>query len=672
MPKKIAERVIYLTEILNRYDHQYHVLGEQEVPDSEYDKLYKELKEIEKKYPEFKKADSPSSKIGGQPQDKFKSIKHINRMYSLNNAFSNEDLKNFDSRLKNIVKSDEDLEYTCEPKLDGIAVNLRYENGELKYALTRGDGVIGEDITLNVRTIKNIPFTLQGNKKIIIPSTIEIRGEIFMTKQHFEQLNDHARSHNEKEFANPRNAAAGSMRQLDPQITAKRNLSVFFYSVGDVWDVDLPDTHYETLQYLKKLGFPINPKNKLVNNLEKCQHYYQEIGIIREQLPYEIDGVVYKINSHAMQKKIGYVAKAPRWAIAHKYPAEEVMTILKEVEFQVSRTGILTPVARLEPVSVGGVTVSNATLHNMDEILRKDIRINDTVIIRRAGDVIPKVVEVVLNKRKNSKKIFLPDKCPVCGTKTHKDDNIVAAYCTAGMQCKAQQQESISHFVSRKAMDIEGLSKKTVSQLVDTKIIKEIADLYSIEVEDIINLERMGEKSASNLINSIKKSKKTTLARFIFALGIKDVGDVIAKKIAEHFKTIPKILSAKYEELVGIEDIGEVVANNILQFFSNQRNLDSINKFLKLGVKPQYEQAQNNTELSNKNFVITGTLNKYSRETAKTALEGLGANVTSSVTKKTDFLVVGVSPGSKFNKAKNLGIQILSEDEFIMFIEQYS
>ncbi|NQY42491.1 MAG: NAD-dependent DNA ligase LigA, partial [Legionellales bacterium] len=535
MSEKIAQRASYLKEILNKYNYQYHVLNDPEVEDAEYDKLYKELIEIEREYPELKTKDSPTNTVGFKPQEKFNSVKHLSKMYSLNNAFNQENLENFESRLKNIINNDKDLKYNCEPKLDGIAVNLIYENGMLKSALTRGDGVLGEDVTLNVRTIKDVPATLKSNiDNLSVPKIIEIRGEIFMTKRNFKDLNDYSIEHNEKEFANPRNAAAGSIRQLDPRITAQRKLSAFFYSVGYIEGADLPNSHFETLEYLRKLGFPINPKNRLVTGLDECLRYYRKIESERDNLEYQIDGVVYKIDNHQLRKEIGYVAKAPRWAIAHKYPAEEGITKLNAVEFQVSRTGILTPVARLEPVSIGGVTISNATLHNIDEIQRKDIRINDTVAVLRAGDVIPKIIRVV-DRGDASKKISLPSNCPVCGSKIHKDEDIVAAYCTAGIQCKAQLLESISHFVSRKAMDIEGMSKKTVSQLIEARLIKEVGDLYSIKVEDLIELDRMGQKSANNLVDAVNKSKDTTLSRFIYSLGIKDVGDVIAKKLADNY-----------------------------------------------------------------------------------------------------------------------------------------
>lgn len=658
----IEKRVAELRATLDNYNYQYYVLDNPTVPDAEYDRLLRELQQLESEHPELVSADSPTQRVGAKPDNGFEEVTHELAMLSLDNAMTDEELVSFDKRIKDRLKSSADIEYVCEPKLDGLAVSLLYENGKLVRGATRGDGTTGENITLNVRTIRAIPLKLRGKK---IPERVEIRGEVFMPKAVFESLNEEAREQGGKTFANPRNAAAGSLRQLDPAISAKRQLSFYAYSMGLVSDdFTLADTHYGRLEQIKEFGLPVSAEVKIVTGAEGCQKYHQAILQKRDQLAYEIDGVVNKVNSIALQEELGFVARAPRWAIAHKFPAQEEMTQLLGVDFQVGRTGALTPVARLNPVSVGGVTVSNATLHNMDEIARLDARIGDSVIIRRAGDVIPQVVSVILEKRPpDAEEILTPTNCPVCDSPVERTEGEAVIRCTGGLVCSAQRNESIKHFASRKAMDIDGLGDKLVEIFAEKGMVKTISDLYRLKATDIAALERMGEKSAENLINALEHSKNTTLPKFLYSLGIREVGEVTAKNIAHHFLTLDAIISASQEELESVPDVGPIVAHHIRAFFDNDENIEQINELRQLGVNwPDIEQkSDDELPLKGKTYVITGTLDGISRTEAKSKLEALGAKVSGSVSSKTTALIAGASAGSKLKKAQELGVEVLDQ-----------
>ncbi len=651
-----------LRDQINEHNHRYYVLDDPSVPDAEYDRLLRQLQSLEEQHPELITADSPTQRVGAQPLKAFGQITHKVPMLSLNNAFNEAELQAFNKRISDRAKINSDISYTCEPKLDGLAVSLRYEKGLFVQAATRGDGYVGEDITSNIKTISSVPLRLLGDN---IPEVIEVRGEVYMSKSGFEHLNKQAKDKGEKEFANPRNAAAGSLRQLDARVTASRPLAIYCYSVGEVEGFSLADTHSGVLQQLKHLGLRVNDKITTVSNVNACNEYYQTILAEREQLPYEIDGVVYKVDSLALQEELGFVSRAPRWAIAHKFPAQEELTTVLDVEFQVGRTGSITPVARLEPVFVGGVTVSNATLHNMDEVNRKDIRIGDTVVVRRAGDVIPEVVSFVKDKRpKNAKKIHLPTTCPVCDSDVIKPDGEAVARCIGGLYCSAQRKEAIKHFASRKAMDIEGLGDKLVEQIVNLGLVNTIADLYHIDLQQWAGLERMALKSAENLLQALEKSKQTSLKKFIYALGIREVGEATAGSLANHLGALDNIIAASVEELIAIQDIGPVVADNIYAFFRQAHNLEVIESLQAAGIhwpnveKPKVEQQT----LAGKTFVLTGTLTQFTRDEAKEQLQALGAKVSGSVSKKTDYVVAGENAGSKLTKAQELGITVLDEE----------
>ena len=666
--KKLEHHAKELQDLLNKYSHHYYVLDEPLVPDSEYDRLFDELQAIELKHPKLKTPDSPTLRVGAAPLKSFSQIKHEERMLSLDNAFDEEAIETFDRRIRERLETNDLIEYACEPKFDGLAVSLRYENGLLVYAATRGDGVTGEDITQNVKTIYAVPLKLQGND---YPNILEVRGEIYMPKAGFNELNQQAIERGEKVFANPRNAAAGSLRQLDSKITASRPLSMYCYGVGVVSNGPIAKTHFDTLLQLKTWGFSVVDKIDRSQGTEGCLKYYKRLLLQRDDLPYEIDGVVYKVNDFSLQKRLGFVSRAPRWAIAHKFPAQEVMTKLNDVEFQVGRTGALTPVARLTPVNVGGVNVSNATLHNMDEIRRKDICIGDFVIVRRAGDVIPEVVSVVREKRpKEITAITLPKHCPICHSEILQAEGEAVARCSGGLFCPAQRKEAIKHFASRKAMDVDGLGDKIVEQLVDMDLIKHVDDLYRLTEADIAELDRMGEKSAQNLIEALEKSKKTTLPKFIFALGIRDVGETTARNLALHFATLEAIKKASIEDLLEVSDIGPIVAEHVKTFFNQQHNLDVIAGLLQASINwPAIKKLPAKSQpLRNKTFVITGTLTSMSRDEAKEKLQSLGGTVSGSVSKKTDYVIVGETPGSKYDKAKRLGVETLSEDKFLKLL----
>lgn len=668
MPASVtpAERARELREQLDRYNYRYHVLDDPEVSDAEYDRLLRELIGIETQYPDLITPDSPTQRVGATPVSGLREVVHSTPMLSLENAFTEEDLVNFDRRVRERLDNVETVEYAAEPKLDGLAVSFRYESGRLVQAATRGDGTRGEDVTHNVRTVKAVPVRLRGSA----PEVLEVRGEIFMTLAGFKAMNERALAAGEKVFVNPRNAAAGSLRQLDPRLTANRPLDVFFYGVGETRGWKLPSRHSDSLEQLREWGFKISPLLRVVQGAEGCLAYYRDIGAQRAQLKYEIDGVVYKVNRFAQQRDLGFVARAPRWAIAHKFPAHEENTVVRGVEFQVGRTGALTPVARLEPVFVGGVTVSNATLHNMDEVRRKDVRIGDTVVIRRAGDVIPEIVKVVLERRSaTAREVELPAKCPVCGSDVEREEGEAVARCTGGLFCAAQRKEALRHFASRRALDIEGLGSKIIDQLVDGGVpggepVRSPADLYRLTAEQLAELDRMGEKSAANLLAALERSKKTTLARFLYALGIRDVGEATATALAAHFGTLEALLDATEETIQEVPDVGPVVAAHVFHFFQQSRNRAVIDDLRQQGVEwPAQAPRSTATEgvLSGKTFVLTGTLDGMSRDQATDRITALGGKVSGSVSKKTSYVVAGAEAGSKLKKAQELGVEILDE-----------
>lgn len=660
--QNITQQIEKLREQLRYHNHRYYVLDDPEIPDAEYDRLFRELQALETEHPELVTPDSPTQRVGGTPLSEFGEIRHAIPMLSLGNVFSDEELLAFDKRIHDRLKSDAEIEFAAELKLDGLAISLMYENGVFIRAATRGDGETGEDVTQNVRTIEAVPLRLMGEGW---PQVLEVRGEIYMPKAGFNTLNERLRKEGAKTFVNPRNAAAGSLRQLDSRITAQRPLTIFCYAVGLVDGGEMPDTHYAMLRQLAAWGFRVCPEIRLVQGAQGCLEYYRSIGARRESLPYDIDGVVYKVNSIALQQELGFVSRAPRWATAHKFPAQEEITVLEDVEFQVGRTGALTPVARLKPVFVGGVTVSNATLHNMDEIERKDVRIGDSVIVRRAGDVIPEVARVILEYRPaDARQIEMPTHCPVCGSDVQRPEGEAVFRCTGGLYCPAQVKEAIKHFASRKAMNIDGLGDKLVEQFFEQGLIRHVDDLYRLieKKEQIAALERMGEKSAENLVNALEKSKSTTLERFIFALGIREVGEATAKALARHFGSLEVLQAANEETLKLVPDVGPVVAANIAQFFQEAHNRDTIQHLRDLGIHWQDYEAKppEALPLAGKTYVITGTLSR-SRDDIKADLEALGAKVAGSVSKKTTALIAGESAGSKLDKAQSLGVEILDE-----------
>lgn len=668
-PPQIKEQVETLREQLNEHNYRYYVLDDPIVSDAEYDELFRELQKIEKAHPEIITPDSPTQRVGAAPLKAFSEVQHAIPMLSLDNAFSDEDIVAFNERIQDRLKLHANIEFSCEPKLDGLAVSLRYENGVLVKGATRGDGETGEDVTENLRTIPTIPLHLRGKH---FPRVLEVRGEVYMPKKGFEKLNQKAQQKGEKVFANPRNAAAGSLRQLDSRITASRPLEMYCYGVGVVEGASLPPKHSDVLQQLQEWGLRVSQEVHVVKGVDQCLAYYAQMGEKRDRLPYEIDGVVYKVNSIADQEKLGFVSRAPRWAIAHKFPAMQVSTVIEDVEFQVGRTGALTPVARLKPVLVGGVTVSNATLHNMDEIERKDIHVGDTVIIQRAGDVIPEVVSVIKAKRPaHVKKIHLPKHCPVCHSLVEQIEGEAVARCSGGLFCAAQRKEAIRHFAARRAMDIEGLGEKLIDQLVDNKQVETVADLYSLTLDELAGLDRMAEKSAQNILDALEASKKTTLPRFLYALGIREVGEATAKQLAQHFCELEPLYSASVEDLQEIQDIGPVVAEHIEAFFAEKHNRSVIEKLMKAGVHwPKITKKTGGLVLSGKTFVITGTLESLSREEAKEKLEQLGAKVSGSVSAKTSYVIVGADPGSKYTKAKSLGVPILDEMGLLKLLDR--
>ncbi len=658
-----------LREKLDSWNYQYYVLDQPTVPDAEYDRCMLRLLELEAAHPQSFRADSPSQRVGAQPLTQFRQVVHEVPMLSLENAFNAQDMENFNRRLLDRLGEDAgSLEFACEPKLDGIAVSLLYRDGVLQRAATRGDGTTGEDITHNVRTIRSIPLRLRGAG---FPALLEVRGEIYMPKAGFERLNSRAREQGEKTFVNPRNAAAGSLRQLDARITAQRPLEMCCYGVGKVEEGLLPDRHSRILECLRNWGLKINAESAVVHGIEACDAYYQSLAERRNSLPYDIDGIVFKVNDLALQQRLGFVSRAPRWAIARKFPAQEEMTQLLDVEFQVGRTGAITPVARLAPVFVGGVTVSNATLHNSDEIDRLGIQIGDTVIVRRAGDVIPQIVSVVLERRPaDVRPVVFPVRCPVCQSAVEREPGEATLRCMGGLVCAAQQKAAIKHFASRRALDIEGLGDKLVEQLVDEGLVENVAGLYSLSREQLLRLDRMGEKSADNLLAALQVSKHTTLPRFIYALGIREVGEATALNLARHFGSWPLLAAASEQQLLEVDDVGPVVADHLRQFFDSASSMQVVASLLDAGVTwPDIErQPEQSLPLTGQTWVVTGKLEALGREDAKAHLQALGAKVAGSISPKTTCLVAGPGAGSKLARANELGVKVIDEQSFVALL----
>jgi len=667
--QEIINRVNELRELINQNNFHYYVQDEPVIPDAEYDRLMQELTAIENEYPELRTDSSPTQRVGAAPLDSFPEITHEVPMLSLGNAFDEDEMTAFDRRIREKLEEDS-VEYVAETKLDGLAISILYEDGQFIRAATRGDGTTGEDVTLNVRTIKSIPLSLFDEK---FPKRIEIRGEVFMTHDGFKKLNDAQREKGEKLFINPRNAAAGSLRQLDSRITSERHLSFFAYGMGIVEGGMLPESHAELLAMLNTWGVPVSPETKIMSELAACFEFYKSIASRRSSLGYDIDGVVFKVNRLEQQLIMGTVSRAPRWAIAYKFPPEEELSKVLDIEVQVGRTGALTPVARLEPVFVGGVTVTNATLHNEDEIKRKDVRVGDTVIVRRAGDVIPEVLKVVMDKRPANTQVFnMPEKCPICGSDVEIEEGEAVIRCSGGLYCSAQQIQAIIHFASRRAMNIDGLGNKLIGQLVEKELINNVADLYTLKLAQLVELERMAEKSASNIVDALNNSKETTLDRFLYALGIREVGDATARSLANQFGNLSAIQSASQETLEEVTDIGPIMAKHIVTFFSQTHNRKVINELLTVGIRWPDVDIKTEQPLQGKTFVITGTLESMKRDEAKQRILELGAKVSGSISRKTDCLIAGSEPGSKFKKAEELSIEILGEVEFLSLLNQYS
>lgn len=666
--ENIKKKIEELIEKINLFDYQYYVLDNPSVSDFEYDKIFRLLIDLENEYPELIQPDSPTQRVGGEALEAFESVIHRQAMLSLNNAFEENELIAFDKRIKDAIGVDE-IEYAVEPKFDGLAITLTYENGIFIQGATRGDGYTGENVTHNLKTIRSIPTKLSHPNP---PKVLEVRGEVLMLKKDFELLNQTQESLGEKKFANPRNAAAGSLRQLDPRITAKRPLTFFSYGLG-VCEPNLNlNTHTETIQLLKQFNLPISDLSASVKGVQGLKSFYEKVLKLRESLAYDIDGVVYKVNSFNYQNELGFVSRAPRWAIAHKFPAEEALTEILDINVQVGRTGAITPVARLKPVFVGGVTVTNATLHNEDEMIRKDVHIGDIVSVRRAGDVIPEIVRVLIDKRPKAIKRFkMPTICPECGSPLTRIDDEAVIRCSGGLICPAQQKQSIIHFASRKAMDIVGLGDKSIEQLVTVGLIHELPDIYKLELEQLINLDRMAEKSAQNLLNAIEKSKNTTLPRFIYALGIRNVGESTAKDLASFYGDIDEIMKQTEDNLQLVPDIGPTVAKSISDFFKQNKNRELIQSLRKLGINwPKHDIKKSISGIfAGKTFVLTGTLPSMSREEAKSIIEMNGGKVAGSVSKKTDYVVAGSDAGSKLTNAQELGIKVISQDELLELID---
>lgn len=667
VPDAVRQRVETLRREIEYHNYRYYVLDEPVISDAEYDALVAELQKLEAAYPELITPDSPTQRVGAPPSEAFAPVRHEVPMLSLDNAFTEADVLDFDRRVRERLEVDT-IEYTAEPKLDGLAISILYENGMLTRAATRGDGFVGEDVTANVKTIRAVPLRLRSSGW---PERFEARGEVFMPLEGFRKLNQWALEHGEKVFANPRNAAAGSLRQLDPRITARRPLSFYSYGVGFFPRERLPETQAELLAKLREWGLPVSREIKVVVGVEGCLSYYRSLVSRRESLKFEADGVVYKVNRLAWQELLGYTARAPRWAIAHKFPAHEATTVVEAIEVQVGRTGILTPVAKLKAVQVGGVEVKSATLHNFEELRRKDIRVGDTVVVRRAGEVIPEVIKVIPEKRPpQSKPVEPPKTCPICGAEVVADPGGALIRCSGGLYCPAQLKAAIKHFASRRAMNIEGLGEKLIDQLLEKGLIRDVADLYALSQEQLAGLERMGSKSAQNLIRALENSKSTTLARFLYALGIREVGEVTAQLLAEHFQSLERLMAADEAELEQIPGIGPVVAKHIAAFFRQPHNLSVIQRLRQAGVHWPSPETQPRP-LAGKVFVFTGALSTMTREEAKARVEALGARVTDNVSKTTDYVVVGTAPGSKLDKARQLGVTIIDEGGFLELLRRF-
>ncbi|WP_435237658.1 NAD-dependent DNA ligase LigA [Psychromonas sp. PT13] len=665
----VKTKIKQLSDLLEEYNYQYYVLDNPSVPDGEYDRIFQQLLKLEQDNPELLSPNSPTQKVGGTALTKFEQVTHQQPMLSLDNVFEQQSLVDFMQRAQD-KSSQPEIAFCVEPKLDGLAASIIYQNGELIQAATRGDGQVGENVTENVKTIANLPLKLRGEN---IPPLLEVRGEVFMLIDGFNKLNDNLIKANEKPFVNPRNAAAGSLRQLDSKIAAKRPLAFYCYAVG-VFEGELANSQYERMQQLKGWGLPISTEVKRVIGSENCQAYYQNIQDKRPNLGYAIDGVVYKVDDIALQQTLGFVARAPRWATAYKFPAEEAVTEVENVEFQVGRTGAITPVAKLKPIFVGGVTVSNATLHNKDEIERLDIRIGDQVVVRRAGDVIPQVARVLLERRDTEKvkSIEFPSRCPVCGSNVERIEGEAIIRCAGGLYCEAQRKEAIKHFASRKALDIDGLGNKLVEQLVDQKLIADPAQLFSLTAHQLSSLPRMGDVSAKKLIHSLQTSKKTTLARFLYSLGIREVGEATANNLAVHFKTIEAIEKASVDDLKTVSDVGEIVAKHIYYFFRQEHNIEVVARLIEAGIHwPALEEKQEEEQpLLGQTFVITGSFSNMSRTDIKTALQALGAKVAGSVSKKTSTVIAGEAAGSKLTKAEELGVAIMDEEALLALLDK--
>ena len=661
----VAKRVHELREQIAEHNYRYYVLADPSVPDAEYDRLLRELEELEQAHPELVDPDSPTQRVGARAAEGFETVEHEVPMLSLANAFDSEEVEEFDRRVRDTLDIAA-VVYTAEPKLDGLAISLRYESGRLVRAATRGDGRSGENVTANVRTIRAVPLMLRKKKA---PETLEVRGEIYMTRSGFTELNRSLADEGQKTFVNPRNAAAGSLRQLDPKITARRPLRFFAYSAivsRDGAHTGLGDNQHESLKQLAALGFPVSSMARRVEGVEALFSYYREVQEQRTGLDFDIDGVVYKVDDFDQQRELGFVSRSPRWALAHKFPAEEEMTRLERIEVQVGRTGKLTPVARLEPVFVGGVTVTNATLHNLDEIRRKDVREGDWVIVRRAGDVIPEVVRPIVEKRDGELPEWqLPERCPVCGSHIEVVEGQADARCSGGLVCPAQRKRALEHFASRNAMDIDGLGTRIIEQLVDNELVEDPADLYGLDAGTLSGLERMGEKSAANLIDALEASKRVPLSRLLFALGIREVGEVSAAALAGHFRDLDALMEADVETLESIRDVGPVVARHIREFFDEQRNREVIQRLLDSGIEWYIEQtaAPERQPLAGRSYVLTGSLEGLSRSEAKQRLEALGARVTGSVSKNTTAVIAGRDPGSKLSRARELNVEVLEEPD---------
>ena len=664
-PEQRAER---LREQIRHHNYRYYVLDDPEIPDAEYDRLLRELQQLEQEHPELISDDSPTQRVGAAPLGAFGQVHHELPMLSLDNAFSDEELGDFDRRVRDRLKVDS-VEYAAEPKLDGVAVSLLYESGQLTRGATRGDGSTGEDVTQNVRTIDSVPLRLRGKGH---PARLEVRGEVILSHQGFRRLNELATQHGSKSFANPRNAAAGSLRQLDSRVTAQRPLEIYCYGVGLVDDAGLPGRHSELLMQLRDWGLRVYPGVERVEGLDGCLDYYRRLEQQRGSLRFDIDGVVFKVDRLDQQRELGFVARAPRWAVARKFPAQEELTRVLAIDVQVGRTGAVTPVARLEPVFVGGVTVTNATLHNEDEVRRKDVQVGDTVIVRRAGDVIPEIVSVLRDRRpRGAKRFVMPKRCPVCGADVERVEGEAVARCTGGLYCEAQRKQAIAHFASRRALDIDGLGDKLVEQLVDQKLVEDVSELYRLDAATLAGLERMGEKSAANLIAALDKSKRTTLARFLYALGIREVGEATARVLALEFGDLDALMGADVDALEAIHDIGPVVARHIVHFFQQPHNREVIRRLRKAGVNWPATQVAVERPLAGRTYVLTGTLAGMTREQARERLQALGATVSGSVSAKTTAVVAGERAGSKLAKAEQLGIEVLSEDDLLHLLDAH-